>query len=75
MNTNCKHKWIYSRSDSYKCFERYSYTFYHADYYYCEKCLDEKVIEKRHDCSNSELWKLPDWARLITKQIDGHGNN
>lgn len=70
----CKHKYVYSRSDSYCCFDgRNSRRYYHADYYYCEKCLTEKVIEKTHSCYDSEMWKLPDWARLITKKVSGYG--
>ena len=33
---NCKHKFVYSRSDSYWKFEgRNSRSYYHADYYFC----------------------------------------
>lgn len=69
----CKHKYVYSRSDSYWMSEgRYSRCYYHVDYFYCEKCLTEKVIEKRHSCYESEIWDLPDWARLITKKVGGY---
>ncbi len=73
MGAICKHKWVYSRSDSYWRFNgRNSREYYHADYYFCEKCLEEKVIEKRHSCYDSETWKLPDWAKLITKKVAGY---
>lgn len=66
----CKHKWVYSRSDSYwKFSSRYGRYYYHADYYFCELCLKEKVIEKTHSCSDGELHQLPDWAILITKKV------
>jgi len=70
---NCKHKYVYSRSDSYWKYDgRNSRLYYHSDYYYCEKCLYEKVVEKRHFCFDSEVWNLPEWAKLITKKISGY---
>tara|TARA_R110002050_G_scaffold295237_1_gene453848 strand:+ start:11339 stop:11560 length:222 start_codon:yes stop_codon:yes gene_type:complete len=70
---NCKHKYVYSRSDSYWKYDgRNSRLYYHSDYYYCEKCLEEKVVEKRHFCFDSEVWNMPEWAKLITKKISGH---
>ena len=70
---NCEHKFVYSRSDSYWAFDgRNSRRFYHADYYFCEKCLEEKVIEKKHSCYDSEMWKAPDWTKTITKQVKGY---
>lgn len=70
---DCKHKFVFSRFDSYWKFDgRNSRAYYHADYYFCEKCLEEKVIEKHHFCSDGDTWKLPEWAKLITKKIMGY---
>lgn len=70
---NCKHKWVFFRSDSYYKFDgRNSRHYYHADYFFCEKCLEEKVVEKNHFCFDSEIWNLPQWARSITKKVAGY---
>jgi hypothetical protein len=70
----CKHKWVYSRSDSYwRETGRNSREYYHADYYFCEKCLEEKVVEKRHSCYDQEAYCAPDWAKTITKKVAGYG--
>lgn len=69
----CKHKYVYTGSDSYWCFDgRNSRRYYHVDNYFCEKCLSEKHVEKVHTCYDSELWNLPEWAKLITKKVKGY---
>jgi hypothetical protein len=71
--STCKHKWIYSRSDSYWRFTgRYTREYYHCDYYFCEKCLEEKIVEKKHSCSDNGLYDLPEWAKTITKRVAGY---
>ena len=56
----CKHKWIYSRSDSYWRFSgRNSREYYHADYFFCEKCLEEKIIEKPKAIEKGKLLFQP----------------
>ena len=71
--SNCKHKWIYFRSDSYwKSSGRNTREYYHADYFFCEKCTEEKVVEKRHSCYDSDVWNAPEWAKTITKRVAGY---
>lgn len=66
----CKHKWAYKNSDSYWTFDgRNSRRYYHADNYFCEKCLEEKIIQKTHCCYDSDIWNLPEWAKLIKNKI------
>lgn len=69
----CKHKYIFKYDDSYWCFDgRNSLRYYKADYYYCEKCLDEKVVEKNHFCSDGERWNAPEWTKTITRKAAGY---
>ena len=73
---NCKHKWVFRDSDEYWAWDgRNSKRYYHVDYYYCEKCLEENKIEKH--CSNvsGDYYNLPEWARTITKQAAGYSYN
>lgn len=73
MSKACSHKWVWRRSNSYWRFTgRFSREYYYADYYFCEKCLEEKIVEKRHTCYDSEVRNLPDWARTIQKQVSGY---
>lgn len=74
---NCEHKFVYLRSESYWQYcgrNRNSRDYYHADYYFCEKCLEEKKLEKRYSCYDSEIYNAPEWAKVITKQIPSYGN-
>jgi len=73
MAENCEHKYIHKSTDSYWRFcGRNNREYYQVDTYYCEKCLNEKVKEKRHTCYDSEVWNIPEWAKLITKKIQGY---
>lgn len=73
MTAECKHKWVHRGSDSYWCFDgRNSRRYYYVDYYFCEKCLAENKVEKIHSCYDGEIYKLPEWARLITKKVAGY---
>jgi hypothetical protein len=72
-SSTCEHKYVYSRSIEYlRSNGRNSREYYHADYYFCEKYLEEKVIEKRHSCYDSEVWCLPEWAKVITNKTRGY---
>ena len=69
----CKHKWVYRNSDSFWHFDgRNTRSYHHIDYYYCEKCLEEKSMKKDHFCYDSEISSLPDWAKTITKKVHGY---
>lgn len=69
----CKHKFVHLRNDSYKrTASRYSWDFVSIDYYFCEKCLEEKQVKKEHHCNDSELYKIPDWAKTITNKVAGY---
>lgn len=69
----CKHKYVFKYSDSYWCFNgRNSVKYYLADYYFCEKCLEENIIEKTHSCFDGEIWKAPEWTKSITKKVGGY---
>jgi len=66
----CKHKFVFKDSDGYWANDgRNSVRYYHVDNYFCEKCLEEKSIEKRHSCFDSEKWNAPEWTNLITKKV------
>ncbi len=69
----CKHNFIFSYTDAYWVVDgRYSRIYYLSNNFHCTKCCEEKIIEKKHSCSDSELWKLPEWAKTITQQIQKH---
>jgi hypothetical protein len=70
---NCKHKYVFKYTDSYWSPDgRNSVKYYLVDYYFCEKCLEEKVIEKRHSCYDSQKWDAPEWTKTITKKVGGY---
>lgn len=66
-----EHKFVFSRNDSYWREDgRYSAVYTSIDYFYCEKCLETKSIQKKLNINNHEIpEKLPDWARGITKKV------
>jgi hypothetical protein len=67
---SCEHKFVHLRNESFKrTTGRYSWEFKSTDYYFCEKCLQEKEIVKHHSCGDYQLDKIPDWASLITNKI------
>jgi len=71
----CKHKFVFKNSDGYWTNDgRNSVRYYHVDNYFCEKCLEEKSVDKRHWCIDSERWNAPEWTKLITKQVKGYSN-
>lgn len=70
---NCEHKFVHIRNDSYyRSTSRYSWEYACIDYYFCEKCLEEKEIKKNVRVNDHELDKLPDWAKTIKNKIKGY---
>lgn len=70
----CEHKFVHLRNESFKrTASRYSWEFVSIDYFFCEKCLEEKVVRKEIRLGDHELpHKLPDWATTITTKVIGH---
>lgn len=72
VEKECNHVFKHLESRSYWRMDgRFSRKYYHADYFYCEKCLKEEIKEKQHSCTDGELYKIPDWARMITNRVEG----
>lgn len=71
---SCEHKYVFRNNDSfYRSMGRYSMEYVSVDYYFCEKCLDEKSVKKDIRLGDYEIPdKLPDWARLITNKVRGY---
>lgn len=70
--TDCKHEYNHLRTDEYyQSTGRYSWKYVSVNTYFCIRCLDEKEVKKEHSCGDHELWKLPDWAKAITKRVYG----
>jgi hypothetical protein len=66
----CNHNFTFSYTDAYwKPDGRNTRSYYLANYFHCSKCCEEKLLEKRHNCFDSELWKLPEWAKTITQKV------
>jgi hypothetical protein len=71
---SCEHKFVHRNNDNfYKSSGRYSFTYTSIDYYFCEKCLEEKNVKKEIRLGDYEIPdKLPDWAKTITKRVGGY---
>lgn len=71
---SCDHKFVHRNSDSFKASaSRYSWKYTCIDYYFCEKCLEEKEIKKEVVLNDHEIPdKLPDWAKTIFKKVAGY---
>lgn len=70
---SCDHKFVHLRNENYKrTTGRYSWEFVNIDYYFCEKCLEEKEVKKHHSCGDYELEQIPDWAKIIKNKIAGY---
>lgn len=66
----CKHKFVHKYNDSFYRFNgRYSKVYTSIDYYFCEKCLHEEPRKKEVHVADHET--PPDWARPITKKVEG----
>lgn len=54
----CKHKWVFRESiyNSDCTTHVYSTKYIKIDYYYCEKCLEEKQKEKHEYCREMPIW-------------------
>lgn len=62
---DCNHKFIHLETEAFsESTGRYMITWKRIDRFYCEKCLEEKEIIKRHESVDSH--NLPDWAKTIT---------
>lgn len=74
MSENCEHKFVHKSTDGfYRSNGRYSWHYCLIDYFFCEKCLQEKEIKKEVTLGDYEIPdKLPDWAKTITKKISGY---
>lgn len=65
---SCQHKYVLKRTDEfYRESGRYANTYTSIDYFFCERCLDEKENKKTITLSINDT--LPDWAKLITKKV------
>lgn len=62
----CRHKFIHLRTDTWLNKYRYVNSYFLIDYFYCEKCLEEKTVEKSA-CDVSIYKDAPDWAIGITR--------
>jgi hypothetical protein len=68
MDTNCKHKYVFLRNDSFKRDNgRYAMIYTSIDYYFCEKCLMQREVKTEQSFGDYE--EKPDWAKLITRKI------
>lgn len=69
----CEHKFVHLRNESYhRSASRYSWEYVSIDYFFCEKCLEEKQNRKEIILGDHELYKLPDWAKTITNKVAGY---
>ena len=73
MSENCDHKFVHRNNEGFYCpASRYSMKYTSVDYYFCEKCLEEKEVKKEVTLNDHEIpHKLPDWAKLITTKVRG----
>lgn len=70
---SCEHKFVHLRNENYwRSTSRYSREFVTIDYYFCEKCLEEKEVKKDVRLGDHELDKMPDWAKLIKNRVAGY---
>lgn len=66
--TMCEHQYRFIKNESYyQEASRYSNKYISIDYFYCEKCLDQKQVKKQETVGLHEI--VPDWAKLINKKI------
>lgn len=64
---SCAHKFVQLRTESWYDATRYTNSYYLVDYYFCEKCLEEKKVEK--SAIDVSIYKdAPDWAINITRK-------
>jgi hypothetical protein len=73
MDKKCSHKYVFMRNDSfYRSNGRYSYLYTSINYYFCEKCLDEKETKQEESFGDHQRHNLPDWAKSISKKVAGY---
>ena len=57
---NCKHKFVHLKTESWLNKLRYTNSYYMIEYFFCEKCLEEKLVKKEESCS---IYKdAPEWT-------------
>ncbi len=66
-NKICKHKYIHKETDR-RCVsngrsDSRSKTWYQTDIYFCEKCLEEKEVEKVW-CGIEHFLDRPEWTKI-----------
>ncbi len=71
----CTHKFVHRDQKSYyQSNSRFSWKYVQVDYYFCEKCLEEKEQKKEIILDDSEIDKKPDWAKTITTRVKGYND-
>lgn len=58
-NEICNHKFVYLRTVAVKRIQRHVAVFSSTDFFYCEKCLDEKSTVKREEVQSYGI--MPSW--------------
>lgn len=68
MEEKCDHRFLHLRTESYYKPERYTNSYFLTDYFFCERCLEEKEVKKvAYDVSIYS--DTPDWALGITRKV------
>ncbi len=64
----CEHKFVHKGTYSFRQRTgRYTVKFVMNDRYFCEKCLEQKVVKQEQNLGDHEIpERLEDWAKLIT---------
>jgi hypothetical protein len=65
----CRHRFVFLRNESWYEKHRYCSYYYSIDFFFCEKCLEEKTTKKESG-SVGIYEQEPDWALSITTKID-----
>lgn len=69
----CAHKYIHRDATSfYRFLSRYQLEYVRVDYYFCERCLEQKEVKQRAECPTGDQNTLPEWAQSITKETPGY---
>ena len=65
MNKECtEHKWVHKETSKIREMYRYSNSFYQTDFYFCEKCLEEKEVSKYWSGNDAEVRRnAPEWVK------------
>lgn len=68
MTTKCSHKFVHLRTESWYNKNRYTNSFFMTDYFFCEKCLQERKVEKV-ELDVSIYKDAPEWTIGITRNL------